>query len=60
MVLIGLAGPVAAFFLVTTFRIADQWEKAVALPMGIYWGLKSPGFFVIIPIIDLVAGNIDR
>jgi len=52
MVLIGLVGLVAAFFLATAPRITDQWEKAAVLPMGKYRGLKSPGFFcmVLLPI----------
>lgn len=58
--LIGLAGLVAAFFLATAIRIADQWEKAVVLRMGKYRGLKGPGFFVIIPIIDQVDSYIDQ
>jgi len=60
MLLIGLAGLVLAFFLATAIRIADQWEKAVVLRMGKYRGLKGPGFFMIIPIIDQVDSYIDQ
>jgi len=60
MLLIGLAGLVLAFFLATAIRIADQWEKAVVLRMGKYRGLKGPGFFLIIPIIDQVDSYIDQ
>lgn len=43
-----------------SIRIADQWERAVVLRMGKYKGLKGPGPFVIIPIIDSVSSYIDQ
>jgi regulator of protease activity HflC (stomatin/prohibitin superfamily) len=44
----------------SSIRIADQWEKAVVLRMGKYSGLKGPGLFFIIPIIDQVSSYIDQ
>ena len=41
-------------------RIADQWERAVVLRMGKYKGLKGPGPFMIIPVIDSVSAYIDQ
>ena len=43
-----------------SIHIADQWERAVVLRMGKYSGLKGPGFFMIIPIIDRVSTYIDQ
>jgi len=43
-----------------SIRIADQWERAVVLRMGKYKGLKGPGPFLIIPIIDTVSTYIDQ
>lgn len=40
--------------------IADQWEKAVVLRLGKYKGLKGPGIFFIIPILDKVHSYIDQ
>jgi len=40
--------------------IADQWEKAIVLRMGNYKGMKGPGLFFIIPIIDRVDSYIDQ
>jgi regulator of protease activity HflC (stomatin/prohibitin superfamily) len=57
---VGLAGMALAFLLATAIRIADQWEKAVVLRMGKYRGLKGPGFFLIIPIIDQVDSYVDQ
>ncbi len=44
----------------SSIRIADQWERAVVLRMGKYKGLKGPGLFMIIPIIDSVSTYIDQ
>lgn len=46
--------------LATSIRIADQWERAVVLRMGKFKGLKGPGPFMIIPIIDSVSAYIDQ
>ena len=44
----------------SAIRIADQWERAVVLRMGKYNGLKGPGPFMIIPVIDSVSTYIDQ
>jgi len=44
----------------SAIRIADQWERAVVLRMGKYKGLKGPGPFMIIPIIDTIPSYIDQ
>lgn len=41
-------------------QIADQWEKAVVLRLGKFTGLKGPGLFFIIPIIDRIETYIDQ
>jgi regulator of protease activity HflC (stomatin/prohibitin superfamily) len=51
---------ILSVLLVSSIQIADQWEKAVVLRMGKYNGLKGPGLFVIIPIIDRVINYIDQ
>ena len=47
-------------FIAASIRIADQWEKAVVLRMGKFLGLRGPGIFLIIPIIDRVDDYIDQ
>ena len=48
-----------ALFIAGAVKIADQWEKAVVLRLGRYLGLRGPGLFYIIPVIDRVAYWID-
>lgn len=49
-----------SIYLASAIRIADQWEKAVVLRMGKYKGLKGPGLFLIVPIIDRIDDFIDQ
>jgi len=51
---------ILAILITSSIQIADQWEKAVLLRMGKYIGLKGPGLFLIIPIIDRVINYIDQ
>jgi regulator of protease activity HflC (stomatin/prohibitin superfamily) len=53
MVLIG------TYFLIG-IKIASQWEKAVVLRFGKFRGLKGPGAFWIVPVIDTIANWIDH
>ena len=41
-------------------KYTDQWEKAVVLRLGRYRGLRGPGYFAIVPILDRVAYTIDQ
>jgi regulator of protease activity HflC (stomatin/prohibitin superfamily) len=50
---------VLAVLFVISFRVARQWQKAVILRLGKYLGLRGPGFFFILPVIDTVPYWID-
>jgi regulator of protease activity HflC (stomatin/prohibitin superfamily) len=65
--LAGIAPPLAAMagaalwvLLAASIKYTDQWEKAVVLRLGGYRGLRGPGYFTIVPIIDRVAYIIDQ
>lgn len=58
--LVAAGGIVIALLISSSFRIADQWEKAVVLRMGKFRGLKGPGLFLIIPVVDRVDTYIDQ
>jgi regulator of protease activity HflC (stomatin/prohibitin superfamily) len=51
-----LAGLYCAFAL----RVAAQWQKAAVLRLGRYRGLRGPGLFHIIPVIDSVSLFVDQ
>ena len=65
--LVGIAPPLAAVaglalgaLLTASIKYTDQWEKAVLLRLGRYRGLRGPGYFPIIPILDRLAYTIDQ
>ena len=43
-----------------TLKVASQWEKAVVLRLGKFHGLRGPGVFWIIPIVDTIPSWIDH
>lgn len=43
-----------AVFVALTARLANQWERAVVLRLGKYQGLKGPGIFWVVPMVDRV------
>ena len=47
-------------YILFALKVANQWEKAVVLRLGKFHGLKGPGAFWIIPIIDAVTAWIDH
>ncbi len=49
-----------SYWISKSIKTADQWEKAVVLRLGKFQGLKGPGLFFIIPIIDQVNKYIDQ
>jgi len=51
---------VFSFLIAFSIHVADQWEKAVILRMGKYKGLRGPGIFMVIPILDKVDNYIDQ
>ena len=51
---------VLAFLALAAIQVASQWEKAVVLRLGKFHGLKGPGIFMIIPIIDTITEWIDH
>jgi len=59
VLIIGAGTLVAAYFLFA-LKIADQWEKAVVLRFGKFAGLRGPGRFWIVPIVDTIPKWVDH
>ena len=51
---------IAAVLVFLSVRVANVWEKYVVLRVGKLQGVKGPGFFMIIPVIDNVVAVIDE
>jgi regulator of protease activity HflC (stomatin/prohibitin superfamily) len=50
---------VLAVLALASLKMARQWEQAIVLRAGKFTGVKGPGVFWIIPILDNVAAIID-
>ena len=48
-----------SYFLLA-LKVADQWEKAVVLRFGRFRGLRGPGIFWIVPVVDRIPMWIDH
>ena len=51
---------VLGFVLAQSPKVAQQWERAVVLRMGRFIGLRGPGLFWIVPLVDRVSSWIDQ
>jgi regulator of protease activity HflC (stomatin/prohibitin superfamily) len=49
-----------ALYLMFSLKVADQWQKVAVLRLGKYQGLRGPGLFHIIPVIDTMSKFVDQ
>ncbi|MBO0723972.1 MAG: slipin family protein [Blastocatellia bacterium] len=55
-----ILGAVVGVIAAMSPRVAKQWERAVVLRLGRYTGLRGPGLFWVMPLIDSVSTYIDQ
>jgi regulator of protease activity HflC (stomatin/prohibitin superfamily) len=53
-------GALLGVYFLLSIKVADQWEKAAVLRLGRYKGLRGPGLFLIIPVIDKISDYVDQ
>jgi regulator of protease activity HflC (stomatin/prohibitin superfamily) len=53
-------GFLAGLYFLFAIRVADQWEKVAVLRFGRYMGLRGPGLYHIIPVIDSTSRYVDQ
>jgi len=51
---------VVGLFMMFSIKVVDQWEKAVVLRFGRFRGLRGPGVFWIIPVVDVISHLVDQ
>jgi regulator of protease activity HflC (stomatin/prohibitin superfamily) len=58
----GASEDAAALIITILFsmKVANQWEKAVVLRLGKFHGLRGPGMFWIVPVVDSTPNWIDH
>src|SRR5438552_2063512 len=55
-----IAGGLVGVYFLFAIRVADQWEKVAVLRLGRYIGLRGPGLFHMIPIVDTLSRYVDQ
>ncbi len=53
-------GAAAGLYCLLSIKVVRQWEKVAVLRLGRYVGLRGPGMFWIIPIIDTLTPYVDQ
>jgi uncharacterized membrane protein YqiK len=53
-------GLIVSSLVAASIRLASHWEKAIVLRLGKFSGLKGPGIFFVIPIVDRIYRYIDQ
>src|SRR5690349_19044713 len=59
-VFVFFGGTLLALIALFAIKVANQWERAVVLRFGKFRGLRGPGLFFILPIVDQVTHLIDQ
>jgi len=54
------AGLALGLYFLFSIKVADQWEKVAVLRLGHYAGLRGPGAFHVIPIVDTLTRYVDQ
>ena len=49
---VGIGSFIFAWLAAASIRVADQWERIVILRLGKFLGIKGPGVFIVLPVLD--------
>jgi regulator of protease activity HflC (stomatin/prohibitin superfamily) len=55
-----VVGALVGVYFLFAIKVVDQWQKVALLRFGRYRGLRGPGFFLIIPIIETLSRYVDQ
>jgi regulator of protease activity HflC (stomatin/prohibitin superfamily) len=58
--LIAVFAVLAGFYFLFAIVVVDQWEKVAVLRFGRYRGLRGPGLFLIIPVVETLSRYVDQ
>jgi len=54
------SGALVGVYFLFAIKVASQWERVALLRFGKYRGLRGPGLFTIIPIVDTLSPFVDQ
>ncbi|MGA7243402.1 MAG: slipin family protein, partial [Terracidiphilus sp.] len=53
-------GAVIGLYLLVAIKVIRQWEKVALLRLGHYVGLRGPGIFFIVPVLETLSPYVDQ
>ena len=55
-----LAGIAVGIYLMFSIKVVQQWQRVAILRFGRYRGLRGPGIFLIVPVMDTLSRFVDQ
>src|SRR5215475_4028577 len=55
-----IVGALVGVYLLFAIKVVRQWEKVALLRLGKYVGLRGPGLFFIVPIVETLSPFVDQ
>src|SRR3989440_9979953 len=55
-----IVGGLLGLYLLFAIKVVQQWEKVALLRLGRYVGLRGPGIFHIIPVVETLSSFVDQ
>jgi regulator of protease activity HflC (stomatin/prohibitin superfamily) len=55
-----IVGALLGFYLLFAIKVVRQWEKVALLRLGKYVGLRGPGLFHIVPVVETLSPFVDQ
>ena len=55
-----ISGALVGVYLLFAIKVVRQWEKVALLRLGKYVGLRGPGLFLIVPVIETLSPFVDQ
>jgi regulator of protease activity HflC (stomatin/prohibitin superfamily) len=55
-----VSGALVALYLLFAIRVVQQWEKVALFRLGRYVGLRGPGLFHIVPVLETLSPYVDQ
>jgi regulator of protease activity HflC (stomatin/prohibitin superfamily) len=55
-----MAGALVGVYFLFAIKVVDQWQKAALLRFGRYRGLRGPGLFLIVPVVETLSRYVDQ
>jgi regulator of protease activity HflC (stomatin/prohibitin superfamily) len=56
----GIAGVLIGLYLLFAIQVVQPWERVALMRLGRYVGLRGPGLFYIVPVVETISSIVDQ